>query len=141
MKKTIRLTATIITVIALTFALCACRTVDATGLWEDATYLSDTEFGNGAKTVEVEVKAQDQSVTFTIHTDKETLGEALIEHGLVEGKEGDFGLYIKKVNGILADWDVDRSYWGFYKNGEYMLTGVDTTVIADGEHYELVREK
>ena len=47
----------------------------------------------------------------------------------------------KKVNGILADYDVDKTYWGLYKNGEYLMTGVDTTEIADGEHYELVKTK
>ena len=50
-------------------------------------------------------------------------------------------MYIKFVNGIEADYDKDKSYWAFYKNGEYMLSGVDTTAIADGEHYELVKEK
>ena len=50
-------------------------------------------------------------------------------------------VYIKSVNGITADYDVDRSYWAFNKNGEMMLTGVDMTNIADGEHYELVYTK
>lgn len=115
--------------------------IDAQGLWQDAIYRSDKEFGNGSKTVQVEVKVQDSSVTFTIKTNKETLGEALLEHSLIEGTPGDFGLYIKKVNGITADFNVDQSYWGFYKNGEYMMTGVDGTKIADGEHYELVYTK
>ena len=69
------------------------------------------------------------------------LGDALSEHDLLEGEEGEFGLYVKKVNGILADYDIDKTYWGLYKNGEYLMTGVDTTEIADGEHYELVKTK
>ena len=44
-------------------------------------------------------------------------------------------------SGITADYDVDQSYWGFYKGGEYMMTGVDSTVIADGDAYELVYSK
>ena len=47
-------------------------------------------------------------------------------------------LYVKKVNGILADFDKDQTYWGFYQNGEYLLTGVDTTAIVGGEHFEIV---
>ena len=117
------------------------NTVNKTGVWANATYLSDKELGTGAKTVQVEVKAEGQSITFTIHTDKETLGEALLEHGLISGEQGAYGLYVKFVNGIEADYDKDKTYWAFYKNGQYMMSGVDTTVIADGEHYELSKEK
>lgn len=116
-------------------------TVDKSGAWANATYLQDTEFGNGAKTVQVEVEAEGQSITFTIKTDAETLGEALLAHGLIAGEQGAYGLYVKTVNGILADYDVDGTYWGFYKNGEMMMTGVDGAEISDGEHYELVKQK
>ena len=117
------------------------NTVSKSGVWATATYLADKEFGTGAKTVQVEVKAQGQSVTFTIHTDKATLGEALFEHGLIVGEEGPYGLYVKFVNGIEADYDKDQTYWALYKSGVYMMSGVDTTNIADGEHYELSKEK
>ena len=60
-----------------------------------------------------------------------------MEHKLIEGDEGPYGLYIKKVNGITADYDVDKSYWGFYINGEYATTGVDTTKITEGATYKL----
>ena len=122
------------------FVACADK-VDAVGVWENATYLSDKEFGEGAKTIEVEVKVEEQSVTFTIHTDAKTLGEALLAHKLIEGEEGAYGLYVKQVNGMTADYDVDQHYWSFCKNGEYLMTGVDTTNIADGEHYEIVYAK
>ena len=115
--------------------------ISRTGAWEKATYLTDKGFGNGSKTVQVEVKADGKSVTFTLHTDKETLGDALIEHNLIAGEESQYGLYIKFVNGIEADYDKDKTYWAFYKDGEYMMSGVDTTTIADGEHYELSKEK
>ena len=109
-------------------------------IWTNALYQNDTEIGEGAKTVQVEVKAGEKSVTFTIHTDKETLGDALLEHNLIAGEEGAFGLYVKLVNGIEADYDKDGTYWAFYKNGEMMMVGVDGAVIADGEHYELIKE-
>lgn len=116
------------------------NTTDA-GIWADATYTEDKEFGEGAKTIKVEVIADEKSVTFTIKTDAQTLGEALLAHTLVEGEEGQFGLYIKKVNGMLADYDVDGTYWGLTKDGEYVMSGADTTDIADGEHYELTKTK
>ena len=117
------------------------ETVDKEGLWENATYRKDMEFGTGAKTLTVEVKVGESAVTFTIHTDKSTVGEALFEHELIAGDQGQYGLYIKTVNGILADYDVDQSYWDFYVNGEYALSGVDTTEIDETAKYQLVYTK
>ena len=142
--KTARITkASITIVICLATILCfvGCNQVEKTGVWESATYLSDKEFGNGATTVQLQVKAEDKSVTFTVHTDKKILGDALVEHKLIEGEQGAFGIYIKKVNGILADFDVDGTYWALYKDGEMLMTGADSTEISDGEHYEFVRTK
>ena len=142
MKKVIRSVALV--VVALSFVLClvSCNEkIDAEGLWENATYRSDKEFGKGEKTVEVEVKVEEQSVTFTINTDADTLGDALLEHELIAGEDSQYGIYVKSVNGIVADYDVDKSYWGFYQNGEYLMTGVDTTAIVGGEHFEIVYSK
>ena len=142
MKKTVSSIICTVLSIVLVVCLASCgNTVDAEGLWENATYRKDTELGKGATTVQLEVKAGEESIIFTIKTDKKTLGDALLEHELITGDQSQYGLYIKSVNGIRADYDLDKSYWGFYKNGEYMLTGVDGTEIADGEHYELVYEK
>lgn len=127
-------------VTVMLFAACNTNKVDAEGRWADAVYLNDTEFGEGSKTVKVTVKAGDDEVIFTIHTDKTYLGDALLEHGLIDGDKGEFGIYIKKVNGILADYDIDKTYWGFYKSGEMMMVGVSSAEIADGESYELVLE-
>ena len=113
--------------------------VSRTGIWANATYVKDTTFGTGAKTLTVVVKADEQSVTFTIKTDAETVGAALLEHELIAGEESQYGLYVKTVNGMLADYNVDQTYWAFYKNNEYMMTGVDATAFTDGEQYELVR--
>lgn len=142
MKKTIHSTVSIVLALVCIVCLASCgNTVDKTGLWENATYLKNTEFGNGAKTVVVEVKAEEQTVTFTIHTDKDTVGAALLEHGLIAGEEGQYGLYVKVVNGITADYDVDQSYWAFYINGEYAMTGVDSTQITEGNTYQLAYTK
>lgn len=115
--------------------------VNAEGLWENATHTSDKTFGEGKTTIEVEVKAEEKSVTFTINTDKENLADALLEHKLVEGEDGPYGLYIKKVNGILADYDVNKAYWSLCKGGEMHMTGASDTKISEGEHYELVYAK
>ncbi len=142
MKQTMKITTSLLLIVILLFCAVSCaEKIDAVGLWDNATYRSDKTFGTGEITVQLEVKVEDQSVTFTIKTDEETLGAALLEHKLIEGEEGQYGLYVKKVNGITADYDIDQSYWVLYKNGEYCMTGVDTTSIADGEHYEFVYSK
>ena len=139
MKKTISSITAVLLAVLFVFSFAACsEKTDATGVWESAVYLEDTEFGKGAKTVQVEVKAEEKSVTFTIHTDKEILGDALLEHELIAGEEGPYGLYVKSVNGILADYDVNQSYWAVSKNGEAAATGVDGIKFLDGDHYELV---
>ena len=115
--------------------------IPAEGLWADATYRSGKTFGEGAKTIQVEVKAEGKSVTFTIKTNAENLADALVENNLVEGDLSQYGLYIKRVNGILADYDIDGSWWGVQINGEDADTGASYIVIEDGGHYELIRAK
>lgn len=78
---------------------------------------------------------------FEIHTDKATVGEALLELDLIAGEEGSFGLYVKTVNGITADYDTDGTYWAFYINGEYAMTGVDSTNVEAGAAYSFKVEK
>ena len=115
--------------------------VPAEGLWKDATYREDQTFGNGAKTIKVTVKAENASVTFTVKTDKENLADALLEHKLVEGEDGAYGLYIKKVNGMLADYDVNQTYWSFQIDGVAQMNGVSDAKIQGGESFELVYAK
>ena len=141
MKQTIRSTVSILLSLVLLLCIVSCNTVEKTGVWENATYRKDMEFGEGSKTVVVEVTAEEQTVTFTVHTDKDTVGAALLEHGLIAGDQGDYGLYVKVVNGIIADYDVDQSYWAFYINGEYAMTGVDATEITEGATYRLAYTK
>lgn len=77
----------------------------------------------------------------SIHTDKTLVGEALQELELIAGDEGDFGLYVKTVDGITADYDKDGVYWAFYENGEYAMQGVDQTEITEGAAYSFKIEK
>ena len=81
------------------------------------------------------------SILDIVKTDAVTVGEALLENGLIAGEDGDYGLYVKTVCGITADYDVDKTYWAFYINGEYAMSGVDKTDIADGAVYEFKIEK
>ncbi len=116
---------------------CQPATPEVTGIWADATYTEDTTLGEGATALTVVVSAEDKEVTFTVRTDKTTVGEALLEHGLIEGNDG---LYTV-VNGMTADYNVDQTYWAFYENDAYANQGMDTTNIAADVTYKLVRSK
>lgn len=80
------------------------------------------------------------AVGFNVHTDKKTVGEALLELEIISGDDGPYGLYVKYVNGIRADFDLDGKYWAFYVNDEYAVSGVDTTEIQNGQTYSFRME-
>ena len=142
MKQRIQSITTLFLALILILSMASCQTkIPKEGLWENATYRADKEFGTGSKTVVVEVAVADELVTFTIHTDAETVGAALVEHDLIAGDEGQYGLYVKVVNGITADYDVDQFYWAFYINGEMAMTGVDSTPIDESATYKLAYTK
>ncbi len=113
----------------------------ADNLWDTALYKEAATFGDGDKEVSVKVVAGENEVLFTLFSDKDNLGDALVEHGLIDGEDGPYGLYVKSVNGIVADYDIDKTYWSLSKNGEYMTTGVSETPFEDGDSFELTRMK
>jgi len=95
-----------------------------------------TVLGEGSKVFDFSVVDLDGAETwFEIHTDAETVGEALIALELIDGDEGPYGLYVKSVNGIQADYDKDKVYWAFYVNGEYGTTCVELTEIVEEDVY------
>lgn len=62
------------------------------------------------------------------------------EEKLVEGTQGEYGLYIETVDGVTAD-AANQEWWCITKDGEMLNTSADLTPIADGEHYELTLSK
>ncbi len=125
--------------ILLIISLTSCvPTEPAQDIWSTAEYTEDTTLGTGEKTIYVDVVAQKKEVKFTILTNKEYLANALLENHLVSGKTDQFGLYIKTVNGMLADYDINNSYWALNKNGEPMQTGASQEIIENGNHYEII---
>lgn len=135
----------------LVFSVCACKpttpdkdassTPAVSSVWEGALYSKDTTLGSGDKTVTVKVEKDGQTLTFTLKTDGATLGDALVDTKLVEGEQGDYGLFIKKVNGIRADYNLDGAYWAINKDGKPLMSGADSTNISGGEVFELVYTK
>lgn len=134
MKKRTLATALLLMALFAAVLLSSCSSSDP---WASAKYTEPTTLGTGSSSVSVLVSVDEHSVLFTVMTDKETLGEAILDSGLAEGDMGPYGLYIKTVNGILADYDVNGAYWGIYVNGEASMVGADGITLADGELYEL----
>ena len=138
---------------ALSFILCivliaamALFTVGCTSTAQSSTpasseasglpYADGTVLGEGSTVFPFVVVDKDGNETnLEIHTDKTIVGEALLDLGVIEGDAGQYGLYVKKVNGISADYDKDGVYWAFYINGEYGMTGVDMTEIEADTTY------
>ena len=81
-----------------------------------------------------------ETTSFNVSTDKTVVGEALLDLGLINGEDGEYGLYIKVVNGTELDYETHGKYWAFYVNGEYGMTGVDSTSIENDTIYEFKAE-
>lgn len=74
---------------------------------------------------------------YSVSTDCATVGEALLALDLIDGEAGQFGLYIKSVCGVTADYDKDKTYWALYTDGEMAMTGIDGIAAADAPAIEL----
>ena len=108
----------------------------------ESTEASAIVLGEGnTKFMFVVIDADGNETDFEIHTDKETVGDALLEENLIAGDDSEYGLYVKTVNGITADYDTDQTYWAFYINDEYAATGVDSTPVTEGDTYSFKVEK
>ncbi len=137
------------TVLIVAMALCTTGCGEKTNEASSSSSASSSEgesavkeVGEGETQFSFIVTDKDGNETpFLVSTDKETVGEALLENELIEGEESEYGLFIKKVNGITADYDVDKTYWAFYINGGYATSGVDSTRINPDDTYMLKVEK
>lgn len=129
MKRKLSLVISVMFAMVMTLSLVAC-----------GNKASSAAVGEASFTFEV-VDGEGDTDTFEINTDKKTVGEALLDNNLIEGEDSEYGLYVKTVNGITADYDVDQTYWAFYIDGEYATTGVDTTDVVDGSTYSFKVEK
>ena len=144
-KKLLSLILSTMLIVAMAFCMTACggnntETPNTESNTENAT--NATVLGEGEVVFKfVVVDGEGKETNFEIHTDKTTVGEALLELNLIEGEDSAYGLYVKKINGITADYDVNQTYWAFYVNGEMAMTGVDSTNIEAGATYSFKVEK
>lgn len=91
----------------------------------------------GEKTLQVTVLNGEETLeTYTLQTQEEYLGPALLAENIIEGQEGPYGLYITKAAGLAAD-ESKQEWWCLTQDGEMVNTGVDETPIADQDSFEL----
>lgn len=93
----------------------------------------------GAKTITVTVVHKDGTEKeFVCHTDEEYLGAVLVAEEIVEGEQGEFGLYFNVADGETADYNVDGGWWQVFVGEEASTVGADGIAIADGDTFKLV---
>lgn len=110
------------------------ESVAVTTTTADAT--APTAVGQGATTFTFTAyDLEGKTTVFAVSTDKTTVGEALVDAGIIAGDPSDYGLFVKTVNGITLDYNKDGQYWSFLINGEYAQTGVDSTNIEANTEY------
>ena len=140
MKKIIAL----VLALVLALSLCACGAPAAGGGDDGGTTMvtDGATLGEGAKSFTLEITyLEGETITATVNTDAESVGEALMDLGVLEGEDGPYGIYIKSINGVTADYETDGTYWAFYINGEYAMTGAEVTPIEADTVYSFVVEK
>ena len=135
-----KLSALLLVLIVACFAIVSCG--DAKDKTDDAEHTEDTTIGTGNTEFIFEVEHLNGSVVkFTVKTDKTILSEALLENNLIAGDNGQYGLYVKTVDGVTYDYDTDGVYWALYVDGEYALVGVDSQTIEAGHTYKFKAER
>ena len=95
----------------------------------------------GSKEITIEVVDNEQkSTVYELKTDAEYLRRAMEEaEGLTfSGDESQYGMMVMEVNGITVDYSKNKSYWGFFVNGEYCMSGIDTQPVNDGDTFQIV---
>ncbi len=81
------------------------------------------------------VDAEGNETVHELQTDEEMLGAALLNEGLIEGDDSEYGLFVNTVDGITANAD-NQEWWCLTIDGETAMTGVDSTPVEDGGKYE-----
>ena len=127
---------------ALALGTLGCKAVDSTPETTAAVMENGATLGTGSTAFTFTVvDPEGKETTVTIQTDKTTVGDALVELGLVSGTESEYGLMVDTINGITLDYNTDGMYWAFYIDGEYAMTGVDSTDVVAGTVYAFKAEK
>ena len=115
----------------LSFVLCLVL-VAAMALLSVGCNDNNTPASAGEKEFTLTVTHSDSSEkTFTVKSEKQTVGEALLDEKLIDIEDG----MVFTVDGETVKFEDNGKYWAFYIGNEYAMTGVDATNIEDGQTY------
>lgn len=146
MKMTVKLTKILsvllmfVLITAIALSLSSCKKTDTES--PAGGNVSAQTVGEGQTSFNFQITFADSSQkAYIVNTDKTNVGDALVEAGLIEGDDSQYGLFVTKVDGVEALYEKDGSYWAFYVNGEYATASVSDTQVTAGATYEFKVEK
>lgn len=125
MKNTKKTIIAIVVAVLLIAAFIACY----------AAFGPKTENGNKSITVLV-IHGDGSEAEFYIATDSENLRGVLEQEELIDGDDSSGTMFVTVVDGEEADSSIEE-WWCFTMDGEMLMTGVDDTMISDGDKYEI----
>ena len=139
MTKVLSILTAFLALLTLTLGFVGCQEeFDPTDFWEISAVREDTTYGDGANTLSITVTMGEKSILLTIKTDAATVKDALLEHELIHGEQQAIGYMMTTLIGIAAEYEVNGAYWAFKQNGEFVMTGIDSTPITGDAAYEFV---
>lgn len=138
-KINFRSVLSLVLVAAMVLMFAACGQNQNEGTTEPSTNQQEVQEKSFAFEV---VELDGTKKEFTIkYSDENSVGAALVKEGLISGSDSQYGLMVDTVNGQKYDYTEDGAYWAFYIDGQYAMTGVDSTPIEDGKVYCFKAEK
>ncbi len=145
MRKWLSFSGCIVLIAAMALCMSGCNDFEGESATDPTapTVFSDGDvMGQGARTFTLIVEELDGSkISVSVNTDRQIVGQALEDLGIIKGENGIYGMFIKAVNGKTYEYEKDGAYWAFYIDGDYALTGVDQTEIQEGVVYMLKAER
>lgn len=92
---------------------------------------------SGEKNISVTIVfSEENEKKYEINTNAEYLADALYQKELITEEEYKAGFYTV-IDGVKADYNVDKSWWCVTKNGEMTSVVMNELPIADGENFEI----
>lgn len=84
------------------------------------------------------VLADKSEKVFEIETTASTLADVLLEQKLISKEEYDAGFYTT-INGVRADYTLDKLWWCINVNGEMASTGANEISLNEGDKIDIIQ--
>ncbi len=121
----------------LTFTLGSCVKKTQADESSNNTVADYEDKGSGRNQFYLDICFEKGEKHYNIRTDKDTVGAALEELEIIDGEQGDYGLYILSVEGEVHKYENGGKYWSFFIGKNLAPQSVDRTKIENGTSYSL----